>query len=574
MSIVNAVAHPPIDREFPAPLRMVIGITLAVFAGLIALFLGITFFRLDDSSLLLTESTPYKLGVWVTEQAERPDSRAHLAVLARAWASTQGQDMPTLAQTTRFGQSIVMVSAMLMALGAGVGMVGVSLRANWVRPLFLGVLLGFITLLFIVPTVEGEMSLVAVMLGIVCSVGVLAASEAGVTRLVAFFITIAVLLLVWEGLKLSAQSVNYAIRLPQSAWQVTAYPTLDDALIALKSGEVMAVFAERNELRDLMPAFPDTQDGLTYIQPTQQEQTFIFPIEPSLTGRLAIALRENDAPQMSVPSQLVGGQVGAVSASFALTRYLSTPREVVLVSLHILNDLNLPHLQTIASAFLQPARRNGEFLLIRILGEAATYTWSAAALGFGFGAFLGLVLGVIFAHSRLLERALLPYVVASQTVPILAIAPMIVIGLGASLTSVAVIAVYITFFPVAINTLRGLLSPSPLSIELLESYATSQWGILWKLRFPSAMPYIFSALKVSATASVVGAIIGELPSGISDGLGRAILNFSSDYSPVSTPKLWATIIVSAFVGVVFFTLVSLVERVVLRHYVRSGERDG
>jgi NitT/TauT family transport system permease protein len=146
---------------------------------------------------------------------------------------------------------------------------------------------------------------------------------------------------------------------------------------------------------------------------------------------------------------------------------------------------------------------------------------------------------------------------------------MVVIWLGASFTSVAVIAAYITFFPVAINTLRGLRSPNPTAVELMDSYAASWWTKLWKLRFPAALPYIFAALKVSATASVVGAIIGELPSGIGEGLGRAILDFSSDYSMISTPKLWAAIVTAALVGVIFFVAVSLIERVVLRRYVRG-----
>ncbi len=139
----------------------------------------------------------------------------------------------------------------------------------------------------------------------------------------------------------------------------------------------------------------------------------------------------------------------------------------MLLDLKILNDLNLPHLQSIAEAFLQPARRNGSRLLVEILADAGAYTWGEALFGFLIGAGLGFVLGTLFAHSRLLERSLLPYVVASQTVPILAIAPMVVIWLGASQTSVAVIAAYLTFFPVTINTLRGLLSPKPTEVELL-----------------------------------------------------------------------------------------------------------
>ena len=223
----------------------------------------------------------------------------------------------------------------------------------------------------------------------------------------------------------------------------------------------------------------------------------------------------------------------------------------------------------IAEAFLQPARRNGELLLVRILGDAGVYTFSEAIFGFLFGGLLGFVLGSVFAHSRLMERGLLPYVVASQTVPILAIAPMVVIWLGASQLSVAVIAAYLTFFPVTINTMRGLLSPEAAQVELMRSYASNRWTIMWKLRFPAALPYIFTALKVSATASVVGAIIGELPSGIGDGLGRAILDFSSDYSMISTPKLWAAIVMAAAVGIVFFVAINLAERYMLRGYIRT-----
>ena len=185
------------------------------------------------------------------------------------------------------------------------------------------------------------------------------------------------------------------------------------------------------------------------------------------------------------------------------------------------------------------------------------------------GASLGFVLGTVFAHFGALERGLLPYVVASQTVPILAIAPMVVIWLGAGPLSVAVIAAYLTFFPVTINTLRGLRSPHPTALELMNSWAASRWQIMWKLRFRAALPYLFTALKVSATASVVGAIIGELPSSIRSGLGRAILDFSSDYSAVSTPKLWGAILVAASVGMLSFLLVSLAEWLVLR---KSGGR--
>lgn len=228
----------------------------------------------------------------------------------------------------------------------------------------------------------------------------------------------------------------------------------------------------------------------------------------------------------------------------------------------VASDLNLPHLWDIFLAFRNPARRNGP-PLIGILVDAAFYTFREAVIGFVFGATLGLVLGVLFAHFGLLERGCMPYIVASQTVPILAIAPMVIIWLKAGWFSVAVIAAYLTFFPVTINTLRGVRSPDPMAVELMRSYAASNWAILWKLRLPAALPYIFTAFKVSATASVVGAIIGELPSGIRDGLGGAILNFNQYY--ISGPaRLWATIIVSAVVGIIFYLLVTMVEMIALR----------
>lgn len=229
----------------------------------------------------------------------------------------------------------------------------------------------------------------------------------------------------------------------------------------------------------------------------------------------------------------------------------------------IASNLNLPHLWDIAEAFGNPSRRNGP-PLSSVLFAAALYTFREAIVGFLLGSLLGIVLGTVFAHVSVMERGCMPYVIASQTVPILAIAPMVIIWLKAGWVSVAVIATYLTFFPVTINTLRGLRSPQPTALELMRSYGASEWEVLWKLRFPTALPYIFTALKISATASVVGSIIGELPSGIRDGLGGAILNFNSFY--ISGPgRLWAAIIASAAVGIAFYLLITLLEAFALRH---------
>lgn len=231
------------------------------------------------------------------------------------------------------------------------------------------------------------------------------------------------------------------------------------------------------------------------------------------------------------------------------------------------DNVTMPHVWDIIGELFEPARRGGELLVVVLL-KASFYTLREAVVGFAIGGLVGFGLGVVFERSRLLERGLMPFVVASQTVPILALAPMVVVWGGRldlpQWLSVSLIAAYLTFFPVVINTLRGLRSPDPTAVELMASYAAKPSQVLWKLRVPAALPYIFTALKVSATASVIGAIIGELPAGFGDGIGRNLLVFSQQFA-VRSPKLYATVIMSALVGIFFVTVVSLVERRVISH---------
>ena len=235
----------------------------------------------------------------------------------------------------------------------------------------------------------------------------------------------------------------------------------------------------------------------------------------------------------------------------------------------VVDDTSMPHVWTIAKAFGQPAQVN-QPALITILLHKALFTAKEALAGFALGAVVGFALGVVLAHSRLLQRGLLPYIVASQTIPILVIAPMVVVWVNPKLPgslqgwgAVAVIASYLTFFPVVINTLRGLHSVDRRALELMRTYAASPWTVLWKLRVPSSLPYVFSALRIAATASVVGAIIGELPSGLQSGLGGAIINFNQYYS-IEPQELWATNVVAAALGVLFFVTVVLAEKAVVR----------
>jgi NitT/TauT family transport system permease protein len=230
------------------------------------------------------------------------------------------------------------------------------------------------------------------------------------------------------------------------------------------------------------------------------------------------------------------------------------------------NAVNMPHIHDMLHAFTQPLQPGGP-PLIHYEWHWALFTAKEALLGFALGAAIGFGLAVLLAHSRIMRRGLLPYIVVSQTVPILAVAPMVVVGLGQKGVSpwiaVSVIAAYLTFFPVAVNTLRGLLSPDRRDLELMRSYAADRRSVLWKLRVPASLPFVFSALKISATACVVGAIIGETPASIQDGLGGAIVNFNQYYS-TGPERLWATNIVCAVLGFAFFGVIVLAEKLVLR----------
>lgn len=230
----------------------------------------------------------------------------------------------------------------------------------------------------------------------------------------------------------------------------------------------------------------------------------------------------------------------------------------------------LPHTYEIFGEFLRRGGR-GE-LWVGIMAHNAAYTAWEALIGFLLGGVAGLALAVSFAHSRLLERGLLPYVIASQTVPILAIAPMVVVWLGTSWVSKAVIATYLTFFPVTINMLRGFRSVDPEALALMRSLAATPRQVFFKLRLPTALPYLFTALRISATASVIGAIIGELPVGSRFGMGVVIIN-AAQYYNWRPANLWAAILVSASIGIAFYHAVAVIERRIVRwRPVTAGEQ--
>jgi NitT/TauT family transport system permease protein len=234
---------------------------------------------------------------------------------------------------------------------------------------------------------------------------------------------------------------------------------------------------------------------------------------------------------------------------------------------NLASDINLPHVWDVVGAFaaVDAAGHSG----FESLSGAALFTLRGALVGFVLGAAFGMALAIVLVHVRILERALVPLVVASQTIPIVALAPIIVVGLQAGWFGIAIVASYLTFFPVTVAAIRGLRAADPRAIELMRSYAADRRTILWNVRIPASYPYLFTAFKVSATASIVGAIVGELPSGFREGLGGSIL-LGMQYYTLSPADLWATVIVAAGLGMLAFLAVVIAERLTLRNQRPAG----
>ena len=197
-------------------------------------------------------------------------------------------------------------------------------------------------------------------------------------------------------------------------------------------------------------------------------------------------------------------------------------------------------------------------------------TLSATLLGFAIGTVLGVGLAVLIVHNRAADMSLMPWIVASQTIPILAIAPMIIVVLNAvglsGLIPKALISAYLSFFPVAVGMVAGLRAPERLDLDLMRTYAASRAQVFWKLRLPAALPFLFAAMKVAVAISLVGAIVGELPTGAVEGLGARLLA-GSYYG--QTVQIWSALFAAAALAALLVGLVSLAQRLALR---RMGMR--
>ncbi len=189
----------------------------------------------------------------------------------------------------------------------------------------------------------------------------------------------------------------------------------------------------------------------------------------------------------------------------------------------------------------------------------AWITLSATLLGFLFGTVLGITLAVGIVHSRVLDKSLMPWIITSQTIPILAIAPMIIVVFNSvgvtGLVPKAIISTYLSFFPVAVGMVKGLRSPERMNMDLMHTYSANRSQILWKLRWPTAVPYLFTSMKIAIAASLVGAIVGELPTGAVAGLGARLLA-GSYYG--QTVQIWSALIVAAILAGTLVALIGLI----------------
>jgi NitT/TauT family transport system permease protein len=200
----------------------------------------------------------------------------------------------------------------------------------------------------------------------------------------------------------------------------------------------------------------------------------------------------------------------------------------------------------------------------------AWITLSATLLGFLIGTALGVALAVGIVHNRAMDKSVMPWVITSQTIPILAIAPMIIVVLNAAgisgLLPKALISTYLSFFPVVVGMVKGLRSPDRAQLDLMHTYSASNAQTFWKMRWPSSMPYLFTSLKIAVAISLVGAIVGEMPTGAVAGLGARLLA-GSYYG--QTIQIWSALFMAAALAATLVMLVGFAHSYVLR---RMGEK--
>jgi NitT/TauT family transport system permease protein len=242
------------------------------------------------------------------------------------------------------------------------------------------------------------------------------------------------------------------------------------------------------------------------------------------------------------------------------------------------SDQAMPHIWTMLSAFTLPEVRGSETTVFQAVLSATTYSLMLALGGFVIGVFVGLLLAIVMQRFLFFERGLLPFVIASQTVPLIALAPLIV-GIGNQISfgpvqwsttySVMFIAAYLAFFPLSIGALRGLQAPTATSLELMRSYAATKNKVLWKLRFPASIPYLVPALKISAAAAVVGTVVAEISTGVRGGIGRLMVEYARETT--SQPaKVYVAVFGAIALGLAVAAAIAAVDVLLTRNLPKKG----
>jgi len=266
--------------------------------------------------------------------------------------------------------------------------------------------------------------------------------------------------------------------------------------------------------------------------------------------------------------------VGLVVIMWELVKVLGT-----LVSLPFdSSDATMPHVWTIVSGFNEPEVRGADTTVLQSVSSATINSLKLALGGFAIGVGVGLLLAVIMQRFAFLERGLLPFVIASQTVPLIALAPLIV-GIGNKMSlgpfqwgvsqSVMFIAAYLAFFPMSVGALRGLKAPTATSLELMRSYAASPNQMLIKLRFPSSIPFLIPAMKVSAAAAVVGTVVAEISAGVRGGIGRLVIEYSRE-ATAEPAKVFVATLGAIALGLLAAAFVTLLDVYLTRNLPKEG----
>lgn len=268
--------------------------------------------------------------------------------------------------------------------------------------------------------------------------------------------------------------------------------------------------------------------------------------------------------------------IGCVAALWELYKVVGPENGGQLFGISILprsNSRAMPHIWDMLSRYNRPEVRGSERKIWRVVLAGAWFSFRLSLVGFALGAAFGVAIAALMARFKVIERGLLPYLVVSQTVPLIALAPLVVSWGGKVQVfgfewprwlSAAVLGAFLAFFPVAVGTLKGLTSTNAASLELMNSYAASWTQTLFRLRFPSAIPFMVPAFKLAASSSVIGVVVAEISTGLKGGIGRLIIEYARE-ATADPAKVFTAVFGAAALGLTMAGLIAAIDLYLMRH---------